>query len=428
MRNVLLALLCAASIAHAADPIVRVQVEGKPPYLVGQQVRVVVDVFVPNYFMSGVEIPTMTIPGAVVSMPDESAQHLTETIAGREYAGIRRSFVVVPQREGEFTLPPARLAFRYAAEPGKPTPGSVTLPPLKLAAVLPAGARAAGGGSAVPVARVTVKQSLDRDPKGLKAGDALTRTVEVYAERTQAMMIPPPKFEAPDGVRVYPQDPVLTDVTDARAAFLGGRRVDRVIYVFEKPGEYALPEIDVGWFNAAADRREAAVAPAVTLSVAPNPDQKPDIAPETPDETAAPAAPLPWKRGLGWASAAALAFGVLFALVRFAAPKLRAWGAARRKAYEKSEPAYAARVLAACAANRPREAYADFIAWARRGDALPVTPSLRDEVARLEVALYSGRADGAPWSGATLAAAFTAARKSAPRSHVPDTSLPALNP
>src|SRR5262249_30510298 len=147
--------------------------------------------------------------------------------------------------------PPAKIAFRYAAEPGKPpVAGEVTLPPLKFSAKGAPGGAAAAGGASGPVAKVTIKQTVERN------GNALVRTVDTYAERTQAMMIPPPEFEAPAGVRVYRQDPVLTDETKDRVGFQGGRRVDRVTYVFEKPGDYKLPAIEVGWFNAAANRQE----------------------------------------------------------------------------------------------------------------------------------------------------------------------------
>jgi hypothetical protein len=74
------------------------------------------------------------------------------------------------------------------------------------------------------------------------------------------MMIPPPTFAAPDGVWVYPRDPVLSDVTTKRGGFVGGRRVDRAIYVFEQPGEFTLSAIEIGWFNAETGKQEIARA------------------------------------------------------------------------------------------------------------------------------------------------------------------------
>ncbi|MGO4841058.1 hypothetical protein AB4144_53275, partial [Rhizobiaceae sp. 2RAB30] len=131
-------------------------------------------------------------------------------------------------------MPTAAITFTYAAVPGKPTQGSVTLPQLKFTVTGAPGGTT--GGPVAAAAKITVTQTLDRDPADLKAGDALVRTVTVVADGMQAMMIPVPAFEAPDGVRVYPHDPVLSDRTDTGQGAIGGKRVDRVTYGFEKPG------------------------------------------------------------------------------------------------------------------------------------------------------------------------------------------------
>lgn len=429
--------------AHAAGtPMVRVKIDATGPVLVGQQVRVDVQVLVPNFFLSAPDFPTFDIPGAIVTMPDESALNLTETIGAESYAGIQKTYVIVAQQAGEFTLPPARITFQYAAVPGQPpADGVVALPPQTFTATLPAGAPASAG--TVPVAKVTITQSLDGEATGLKAGDALIRTVEVFAERTQAMMIPPPAFDAPAGVRVYVQDPVLTDVTRDRIGFLGGRRIDRATYVFEKPGDYTLPGVEIPWFNAATSKQEIARAPEVTVSVAPNPGFQPAIAPGAPPDPA-PSSPakarFDWTRMRPWIAAAIAAALLLGWSCRRYAPRWRAWREARRHAREESEPAYFARVEHACRANDAPGTYRALAAWARRTGAGSITacveelgsPSLRDEITALEQALFARRgADGA-WSGRGLASAATEARAvgRARRARAVNTSpaLPALNP
>jgi hypothetical protein len=209
--------------------------------------------------------------------------------------------VIVPQQEGDFTLPPEKITFQYAAVPGKPTPGVVTLPPRKFSAKLPVGAKTEEG--AIPGARVPVKQTLDRGVQRLHVGDAITRRLDIFASHTQAVMIPPPSFEAPPGVRVYHKDPQLSDVTAERGEFVGGRRVDVATYVFDQPGTYVLPEIDLRWYNPVSDHAEMARAPQIEISVAPNPDTQPAIAPEAAPVAAAPEAPqqrVDWQPWLKW--------------------------------------------------------------------------------------------------------------------------------
>src|SRR5262245_29359502 len=104
---VLVAIL-AASIAEA-QPVVRVNVRPAGQHLVGQQVQIDVQVFVPNFFMSAPQFPTLDVPGAVVTMPDDTGLNLSESIKGESYAGIQKTYVFVAQAAGTYTLPPAEI-------------------------------------------------------------------------------------------------------------------------------------------------------------------------------------------------------------------------------------------------------------------------------------------------------------------------------
>jgi oxygen tolerance protein BatD len=419
----------------AAQPRVRVEIDAKDPILVGQQIRVNVTVLAPNFFLSSPQFPTFDIAGAVVTLLDENALNSTETIDGEMYAGIRKSYAITPRRAGTFTLPPIQITFRYAAEPGKPgVDGAVTLPPQTFTARLTEGAQA----TAAPalVAKVVVTQTLDGDPGAMKVGDALTRTVETFAANTQAMMIPPPTFEAPAGVRIYPRDPVVADVTTDRGNFTGGRRVDQVTYVFEEPGTNTLPAIEIAWFNADSGKQQVSTAPAINVSVAPPPRARTDIPPPASpsDATAESATRTIWQRALPWSlGLVAVALAGLWGLRRFG-PRVRAWRHARRQAWQASEPASFARLKRACLTGDAAAAYRELGIWAgcagfSTAQALSERdPALRSQVTKLERHLYGSAP--APWSGPALfnaAATARASRLAAHGRHRPS-ALPALNP
>ena len=262
-----LVVVLIASIVDA-QPVVRVTVRPEGRHLVGQQVQIDVQVLVPNFFMSAVQFPAIDIPGAVVTMPDETGLNLTETIKGESYAGIQKTYVFVAQTAGKYTLPPVAITFSYALEPGKPTNARVNLPPTVIEVEWPAGKAPPTDGSSALVSRITIDQTLDRDPATLHVGEALARTVATTAAGTQAMFIPPPDFTAPDGVRVYRKDPVLSDEREDRVGLVAGHRTDRVTYTFDAPGSYQLPAIEVKWFTAQANREETARADAVNVTVA----------------------------------------------------------------------------------------------------------------------------------------------------------------
>jgi hypothetical protein len=432
-------LLLALGLAQAAaQPFVRVEIKPAQPVLVGQQVRISVTVLAPNFFLSPPQFPMFDIPGAIIVLPHENALNSTEAVNGATYAGITRDYLITPQRAGDFTLPPAQIPFSYAADPGKPgVPAVVTLPPQKFAAALPQGAQT--GASTSLVGEVEIKQTIDGDPKNMKVGDALTRTVEIFAPNTQAMMIPPTNFAAPAGVRVYPRDPILTDVTSDRGGFAGGRRVDQATYVFERPGAYALPAVEAPWFNAQSKRQEVAKAPEIDVAVAEAPSLPADLAPPAEPAVAPSRAPVDWRPlALAIFVLVAATFAMLWAWRRYR-PRIRDWIFARRRRREASEAAAFAKLAQACRESDAAAAYRELGVWARRAafgaiDALcEREPALGKHVILLERRLYAGGPRNVQaWNGRPLldsAKIVRVSRRSAiDRANRRPPALPALNP
>lgn len=425
---VLLSMLVAASASAAPQPLVRVKIDAEQPVLVGQQVRVDVTVLAPNFFLSPPQFPTLSIPGAMANLLDERALNSTETIDGVSYAGITKSYAVTPQQPGELRLPPAEIAFTYAAEPGQPAvPAKVALPAEVIRARLAPGQEA---GSA-PVAKLAITQKLDRATKGLRAGDALTRTIEIFAPNTQAMMIPPPELTAPDGVKMYRRDPQLWEVKDERGGAGGGRRVERVTYAFERAGHFILPPVEIGWIDAATGKREVSRVEAIDVNVAAAAAPGP-LAPERPRQSLR----------LDWRHVALLGAGLMVLLVGAwvalrLGPPIEQWWTARQVAMQQSEKAHFERLTHACEVNDAAAAQAALALWAHDGGFSSLCQlaesdaRLAAEIAVLEHALYAPSAP-TPWNGSSLATAGAKARarRARQRSQRPPRgrSLPSLNP
>ena len=68
------------------------------------------------------------------------------------------------------------------------------------------------------------------------------------------MLLPPITFAAVDGLALYPAQPSLQDKTDGRTDALTATRTDSATYMLQRPGDYALPAIDVRWWNAGEGR------------------------------------------------------------------------------------------------------------------------------------------------------------------------------
>lgn len=361
---VLAVLLVAGRAYAAAAPAVRVELQGKQPVLVGQQVRIDVTVVAPNFFLSAPPFPTLDVPGAIVAMPDDRGAHGVEQDGGKTLATIQKTYVFIAQQPGDFTLPPAKIDFSYHADDGKTEQASLTLPLTRISVRLPAGAEAAVVAEAMPATRLVIQQSLDRDAAQLLVGDALVRSVEIQATGTPAMLIPPPHFEAPSGVRIYPADPVLTDSSGQGGGFAGGRRIERVTYVFERSGRYTLPAVELRWLDPQTQKPATVRAPAVTVQVKSAAHTGARIAPELPvgAVSATPRNPVDWMRLAGWLATLVLLAALAFAW-RLLWPRWRVRRTERQAKDAKSDGVMFERVLSACGSNDAKSAHQALLAW-----------------------------------------------------------------
>jgi hypothetical protein len=358
-----------AGVSVAADPFARSTLSTKGTLYAGQQVEIDIDVFVPNYFLSPPQFPLFDIPGAVVTMPDDRGLNLNETVNGEDFSGIRKTYVVTPQAAGDFTLPAIVIPFGYAAVPGQTSQGKVTVPSLTFTvAAVPGGA---GGTPGVTAGELTIMQTFDRDLKGLHAGDALVRTVTIHAAGLAPMMIPVPKFDAPDGVQIYAHDPVLSEERTSRGEITAGLRKDTTTYVFSKPGTFALPEIALQWFNPATGKTETAQADGAEITVAAAP-----AAAE--DQGLAPPAPPPAEERIDWlwwvgVAAAVVACALLIQLAASLFGRLVTWTETALAQRAQSEPTAFRRVLDACRERDAARLEAALDGWSRKTGNVPLS-------------------------------------------------------
>ncbi|MBY3495315.1 hypothetical protein E0I74_06845 [Rhizobium laguerreae] len=259
--------LLACGPGLAAEPFGRASIEDSQGIVPGQQVHVVVDVFAPEFFTSPPQFPLFDVPDALVTLSSDRPQNLVQTIDGVQYSGIRRSFAVVPEKAGSFSLPVVEIDLGYSVD-GTPAKGmvKVTLPSFEVGA--------SSHQSATPFAArgLTMTQSFDRDPASLQTGDALVRTIVVFAEETQAMLIPPVEVGTTSGVTRYEKPAALADGIEqrriGRSVETGSTRTETIVYTASSAGRFSLPAISYPWFDVDGHVLSAATLPAADLVVA----------------------------------------------------------------------------------------------------------------------------------------------------------------
>jgi len=335
-------------------------------------------------------------------------------IADRSYVVLEKRFALFPQQSGQLTIPPVlaevRLPARSKLDPFQ-RGGEIRRfrsQPLFID-VVPVPAEF-NGEYWLPADRVELREQWPGDLSTLVAGEPVTRSLTLVADGLTAAQLPELELKAIDGIKQYPDQPVLENSHDNNG--ISARRVQKVALIPGAAGVYRLPEISVDWWNRATGKMETATIPARELRVAAA------AASAVADDTsiASPQASVPvveavagnrfwlWMSlvlACGWA----LSAGYWWFASRRALPSLTAVGEppSLRKARR--------RLQQACANNDAVAARAALLDWGRAllaprrvanlhelsgllGDAL------RLEVEALNQSLYAG--GGAAWQGQSL--------------------------
>lgn len=422
IRSALLLWLFISGSALAAEPFARAAIEGSGDIVPGQQVRLTVDVFVPNFFTSPPQFPLFAVPNAMVTLPEERSSNLTQTIDGVQYSGIRRSYAIVPEASGPYRLPDIPIELGYSVE-GTPTKATVTMPGVSFTV----------GGSSLPDQPVfaahglTIEQSFDRDPSKLKAGDALSRIITITALDTQAMIIPPVELGSASGLQQYVKPPKIEDGIDIDRE-TASRRTETIIYTAAATGTFDMPAVSYPWFDVDSKAEKTATLPAVKATVSAA-AAKEAIAPQLSKEEHRPS-----RQDSIWLIAAiAISLAVAVLIVRWLAPRFVAWRSKRRDIRQSSRSYRLRQMTQTIKAGSETAVYAALQAWASElghrtiADwlAKESSPVLKQQVDLLERKLF------APQVGTKIDRAAIA-RALARQGHVVDKKkrsvLPPLNP
>jgi hypothetical protein len=343
----ILALACVTWVAAAQErPRTRVRVHLEPAGTVmpGQSVKLVVDVLTTTWFTAAPVLPTLTVPGALVSPPGDQAANFSEQEGATRWFGISRNYLITPQAGGALAI----ASFAIIVTPGGGT-GAVTLHTPALTVPVREVARPPGAENAIATTQLTLTQHVDRPLSGLRAGDAITRSIKMHIDGVPAMMLSPVQFGPMEGMAVYPMAAQVHDITRDRVGFVAGERVDAASYVIQRAGRYTLPAFSMQWWDTRSGVLRTASVAAITLTAAANPAYRPAV--DLPAEASGPAA-APHRRIDVYALARWVGLGLLAAMLLAwalppmarAAGRLQSTLGARRAAYRASEGALFARL------------------------------------------------------------------------------------
>ncbi len=254
-------------------PLVRVRFEGGSAVWVGQAVALNLEVIVPTWFTAAPRFPEMEVRNAVVLSPEGTVNFVVQS-GGKTFSAQSRRYLIFPQASGKYTVPPLKVEVSYAEPDGKAsTPISPVSAPLEFTAKVPAGAE--GAEYFLCASNFKVTQSFDRKLENLKTGDSFIRTISMRAQDTVGIALPPLRFEAPEGVRLYAGTPRIFET--AERGKVEATRTEAATYALEKPGAYELPEIMILWWDPQKKKMNKDRLPQIEFEVAEDSNTKPEV-------------------------------------------------------------------------------------------------------------------------------------------------------
>jgi hypothetical protein len=425
---------------HSTDPLM--VAVGPPPKTTagGETVIFEAEVDRSSVYVQGQLILTLRLQQAInlddrsitdLQLEDAFVRQLEQnsfqrTINGRPWLVHEIRYAIFPEQSGSLEIPaqtftarestPRRSLFDLGSSGRRVRRTSETL----TVEVLP---RPDGfpGTTWLPARSVTLEETWSTPPEQLRVGESATRTLTIRGEGLQGAQLPPVLFPATEGLKYYPDQPVISDSENATG--LVGLRQDSVAVVPTSAGSWEIPELRIPWWDTETNELRYAVVPGRSLEAAPAAGSQPATPPavslpqqsvESPGGQLIPArdngqSSLLWPvlaavNGIGWL----LTLGYLAWSRRRPAPV-----AAPASIAPTEKPAFK-QLLAACIGSNPGQARQAVISWAAAlfpeagivslaqvARAFGNDQALSEALNKLDKALYSPGGDG--WDGTGLA-------------------------
>jgi hypothetical protein len=252
-----------------------------------------------------------TIDNAVVEQLGDDRQYDT-TIDGQRYQVVERRYAIFPERSGKLTISPTVFSGRMVSATGRQSPfgrmdsmmqqmlnrsgvndpffgGTPFGDPgkrLRLASkalsleIQPRPA-AYQNSQWLPTQRLVLQDSWASAPPVIHAGEPVTRTLTLEAKGLEASQLPDLKLSGSDNLRIYPEQPKLSNRTDGDWIF--GRSEQGFAYVASQPGKLHFPSVRVSWWNTLKHEQQNTVLPAIDVTVLPGTGQSAASPPNTSD-------------------------------------------------------------------------------------------------------------------------------------------------
>ena len=238
-------------------------------YVQGQVVvtlRLMIDRNISGYQMDDLKIKNLDV---VIEPLGDVKQYQTR-VADKSYLVLEKQFALFPQQSGLLEIEPVIAEVqisRRAMSLSDVFPGSADIQRIRSQGLSIDVLTIPGAANApywLPATRLTLTEDWS-DTTQLSAGEPVTRTITLAAEGLTAAQLPELTQTAVDGIKLYPDKPLLQD--KKTSAGITGIRQQKIALIPTAAGIYHLPEMTVPWWNVVTAKQELARIPARAIEV-----------------------------------------------------------------------------------------------------------------------------------------------------------------
>ena len=230
---------------------------------------------------------------AVIERLGEDSNYNTQ-VNGVNYSVTERKYALFPQKSGQLTIKPLVLTAEVLTNSRPSFNGFFNSQMSKTKRVeskaitlnVKPVPTTFTGKHWLSAEQLVLKQDWSGDIQQMKVGEPLTRTLSLIAKGTTVGQLPELNTtETNDQLKAYPDQPVLQE--QKKADGLLAFREEKIALIPSIAGSYALPAIEIPWFNTKSQKMEIAKIPETTLStVAAVPEvTNPIVTPVVPQKT-----------------------------------------------------------------------------------------------------------------------------------------------
>ncbi|MBU2870908.1 BatD family protein [Colwellia sp. E2M01] len=236
------------------------------PQIVGQPYVVSIEVATDRWFDSGSKIANFSLPHVVMPANNIITTNGSQNIAGTTWSTQTHDITLYPNEAGRYDLPSIEIKVSVNTEHNGSISGVLSTKPVSFDITLPEALEGVENFIVSPEASLTIDGQFDAEQK-YALGDAITQTITIKADDIPAMMIPEIQLNEKtlEGISIYHKPAQVFDTSNRGT--LTGTRVESFTYIFEKSGDYSLPEQVIYWWNSNTNTLETLEVPASRWTV-----------------------------------------------------------------------------------------------------------------------------------------------------------------